>query len=191
VVLVEGPLDLEGYGSLASRLATAKRGDPQKHSLPANGLRLVCPPGPEGGITRLLGLAELAIQLGFHVKAIVDSDKPGSSGDLIDALLASCDQVVVLPRRTAVEAALIRGVPGDKLRQTVGTLTAEGYMDPLPDELDDDDIADYLVRSKVLKRQGLHIAWVQALRAAPPIGTAVIEAICGDQPGQIDIAGEA
>jgi putative ATP-dependent endonuclease of OLD family len=75
----------------------------------------------------LLGVAELAIQLGFHVKAVMDSDKPGSSDDLIDDLLAVCEQVVVLPTRTAVEAALIRGVPGDKLRKTVEALEAEGY----------------------------------------------------------------
>ncbi|RDH74418.1 hypothetical protein DVS77_31800 [Mycolicibacterium moriokaense] len=190
VVLVEGPFDLEGYGALASRLAKAKKSDPRKHSLPANGLRLVCPPGPDGGNTRLLGLAELAIQLGFHVKAVMDSDKPGSSDDLINDLLAICEQVVVLPTRTAVEAALIRGVPGDKLRKTVEALVTEEYMAPLPDDVDDDDIANYLVRSKVLKQQGLHIAWVHALTAAPPIGTSVINAVCSDQTGRIDISGD-
>ncbi|MBV5247042.1 hypothetical protein KUF57_26300 [Mycolicibacterium sp. PAM1] len=182
VVLVEGPLDLEGYGALASRLTS------KKYSLPANGLRLVCPPGADGGITRLLGLANLATQLGFHVKAIVDSDKPGSSEDLIDALLAVCEQVVVLPTRTAVEAALIRGVPGAKLRKSVQILEGEGYMDPLPDDIEDDDIASYLVRGKVLKKQGLHIAWVRALTVAPPIGKSVIEAVCSATTGRVDIA---
>lgn len=187
VVLVEGPLDLEGYGTLASRLATAKRSDSKKRSLPANGLRLVCPPGADGGITRLLGLAKVALQLGFHVKAIVDSDKPGSSDDSIDELLAVCEQVVVLPTRTAVEAALIRGVPGAKLRESVEILEAGGYMEALPDDLQDDDIASYLIRGKVLKKQGLHIAWVRALTVAPPIGAAVIEAICSSTAGRVDI----
>lgn len=187
VALVEGPLDLEGYGTLASRLATAKKSNPQIWSLPANGVRLVCPPGADGGITRLVGLAELALQLGFHVKAIVDSDKPGSSEELIDALLDVCEQVVVLPTRTAVEAALIRGVPGEKLRKAVETLETEGYMDALPDELEDDAIAQYLIRGKVLKKQGLHIAWVRALTIPPPIGSSVIKAICGDQTGKVDI----
>jgi putative ATP-dependent endonuclease of the OLD family len=182
-------LDLEGYGALASRLAMSKVSNPHRYSLPANGVRLVCPPGTDGGNTRLLGLAELSIELGFHVKAIVDNDKPGSSDGLIEELLAVCEQVAVLPARTAVEAALIRGIPGAKLRETVSTLERDGYLEPLPEDLADDEIANYLVRSKVLKKQGLHIAWVHALTGAPPIATSVIAAVCGDQTGHIDIAG--
>ena len=55
VVLLEGPLDVEGYGALASRLFR-KTNEPH-HSLPANGIRLVAPPGSDGGVTRLPAIA--------------------------------------------------------------------------------------------------------------------------------------
>lgn len=188
VVLLEGPLDLEGYGALAARYASTNSPDP-KYSLAGNSVRLVCPPGADGGNTRLVGLAELAAELGFHVRAVMDTDKPGDADDILDVLLAVCEQVVVLPKRTAVEAALIRGIPGTKLRTTVQALVDEGCMSELPDTVGNDDIADYLIRSKVVKKQGLHTAWALALTAVPPLGSAVIEAICSDQTGRVDIPG--
>lgn len=63
-------------------------------------------------------------------------------------------------------------------------------MEPLPGDVGDDHIANYLARTKVLKKQGLHIAWVHALTAAPPIGTSIIKAVCGDQTGRVDISGD-
>lgn len=185
VALVEGPLDAEGYGALANRLA--KKTGLREHSFPANGVRLVSPPGSDGGNTRLVGLARLAGEMGFHVKAVVDGDKPGSSDSVIADLSAVVDQIIVLPPRTAVEAALIRGVSAKNLRKTVNTLVAEGYLDPLPDETLDDEIADQLIRGKVLKKQGIHVAWAYALAEPPPLAQAVIEAICNDGNGRLDI----
>ncbi len=184
VVLAEGPLDTEGYGALAERLF--KKTGKRKHSLAANGMRLIAPPGPEGGITRLPAMAGIALQLGFRVRAIVDNDKPGREDPAVAELAELCEQLVVLPDRTAVEAALIRGIPGEKLRETVESL-AELGMPALPDDVDDDAIAEHLITKKILKKQGLGPAWVEALTTQPPTARAVIEALCAGELGRIDI----
>ncbi|PPF28182.1 MULTISPECIES: hypothetical protein [unclassified Rathayibacter] len=184
VALVEGPLDVEGYGALAARLfrKTGKR----KHGLAANGIRLIAPPGTDGGISRLPAIAEVALQLGFHVRAIVDNDKPGQEDPAVVALEALTEQLVVLPDRTAVEAALIRGVPGENLREVVESLATLG-MPSLPDDLADDAIAEHLISKKILKKQGLGPAWVEALTVQPPTARAVIEALCVGELGRIDL----
>lgn len=184
VVLLEGPLDAEGYGALASRLAvdTGKK----EYSLPANGVRLVSPPGSDGGMSRLPALAKLAGELGFHVRAVIDTDKPGTSDDVITTLLGLVEQLVVLPPRTAVEAALVRGIQGSSLRDTVETLAGLG-MPPLPDEIEDEGVAEYLINSKTLKKQGLHVAWVYALEKQPPLARRVIAAVCGESLGRVNI----
>lgn len=184
VALVEGPLDLEGYGPLAAWLfeTTGQR----NHSLAANGIRLISPPGTDGGVTRLPAVAEIALQLGFRVRAIVDNDKPGQEDPAVARLAELCEQLVVLPDRTAVEAALIRGIPGNELRKVVESL-AELGMPVLPDDLEDDAVAEHLIGKKVLKKQGLGSAWVEALTRQPPTARAVIEALCAGRPGRIDI----
>jgi hypothetical protein len=184
VVLLEGPLDVEGYGALAARLFR-KTNEPH-HSFPANGIRLIAPPGSDGGVTRLPAIAEIALELGFHVRAIVDNDKPGQEDPAVGVLEGMVEQLVVLPTRTAVEAALIRGVPGDQLRETVGMLEEFG-MPVLPSGLGDDDIADHLISTKVIKKQGLGAAWAYALTRQPPIARAAIEAVCGEALGRINI----
>lgn len=184
VVLLEGPLDVEGYGALASRLF--QRTSESHHSLPANGIRLVAPPGSDGGITRLPAIAGLALELGFHVRAIVDNDKPGQEDPAVATLAGMIEQLVVLPTRMAVEAALIRGVPGEGLREAVETLKGFG-MPALPTGLNDDDIADHLISTKVIKKQGLGAAWAHALTHQPPIARSAIEAVCGEKLGRIDV----
>jgi len=184
VALVEGPLDVEGYGPLAARLF--KKSGERKHSLAANGIRLVAPPGTDGGITRLPAVAEISLQLGFRVRAVVDNDKPGQEDPAVARLAELCEQLVVLPDRTAVEAALIRGIPGEKLRDVVESLTDLG-MPALPDDIDDDAIAEHLITKKILKKQGLGSAWVEALTHQPPTARAVIEALCAGDPGRIDV----
>lgn len=184
VVLLEGPLDVEGYGALASRLF--RKTNESHHSLPGNGIRLVAPPGSDGGVTRLPAIAEIALELGFHVRAIIDNDKPGHEDPAVGVLAGMVEQLVVLPTRTAVEAALIRGVPGDQLREAVETLRDFG-MPTLPPDLGEDDIADHLITTKVIKKQGLGAAWAHALTRQPPIARSAIEAVCGDTLGRIDI----
>ena len=184
VLLVEGPLDAEGYATLSKRLfaQTSQR----HHSLSANGIRIVAPPGPEGGITRLPAIAEIALHLGFHIRAIVDNDKPGQEDPAVATLAEMTEMLIVLPTRTAIEAALIRGVPGRTLREIVETLHELG-MPELPDHLADDDIGEHLISSKVVKKQGLVAAWVHALTKQPPIARSAIEAACGATLGRIEI----
>jgi hypothetical protein len=185
VVLVEGPLDAEGYGALATRLASLKK-KPLK-SLPARGMRLVSPPGPEGGITRLKGMAELAVDLGFHVRAIVDGDKPGDNDGPIADLLTVAEQVVALPDRTAIEAALTRGLDPADLRVAAEALESAGAF-VIPSGATDDELYEFLVTSrKTIKKQGLHKDWVRALTKQPPIASAALRAVVGDDLGRIDI----
>lgn len=185
IVLVEGPSDAEGYDALASSLfkATGER----HHSFAANGIRLVAPPGSDGGVTRLPAIAEVARQLGFQIRAIVDNDKPGQEHPAVVTLAGMVEQLIVLPTRTAVEAALIRGVPGNALRETASSLRDFG-MPALPDEMPDDEVAEFLITGKIVKNRGLVSAWAQALTRKPPIAGAAIEAVCGEDLGRIDIA---
>lgn len=185
IALVEGPLDIEGYGPVAARLF--KKTGERKHSLAANGIRLIAPPGTDGGITRLPAVAEIALQLGFRVRAIVDNDKPGREDPAVARLAELCEQLVVLPDRTAVEAALIRGIPGEKLRVVVDSLADLG-MPALPDDIEDDAIAEHLITKKILKKHGLGQAWVEALTHQPPTARAVIEALCAGDLGRIDVS---
>lgn len=184
VVLVEGPLDAEGYEEIATRLF--RKTKQRNHSLAANGIRVIAPPGPEGGVTRLPAIAGIAHQLGFHVRAIVDNDKPGQEDPAVAALAPLTEQLVVLPTRTAIEAALIRGVPGAALRETATTLRGLG-MPALPDGIADEDVAEHLIGQKIIKKQGLGGAWAHALTKQPPTARAVIEAVCSDVAGRIEI----
>lgn len=184
VALVEGPLDAEGYGALSARLF--KKTGKDKYGLAANGIRLIAPPGSDGGITRLPAMAKVALELGFRVRAIVDNDKPGQEDPAVAELADLCEQLVVLPTRTAVEAALVRGIPGEKLRKIVVSLADLG-MPALPQEVEDDAIAEHLLSKKILKKHGLGPAWVEALTTPPPTARAVIEALCAGDPGRIDV----
>lgn len=184
-VLVEGPFDAEGYGSLSSRLAKLDGG--RELSFAANGMRLVAPPGSDGGITRLQELAELAAELGFNVRAIVDSDKPGDNDQRIEELLTLAEQVVVLPNRSAVEAALVRKLPIEELKRLVEELKPLG-MPEMPAGVEDEDLESHIIDSKALKKQGLHAPWVRELSEQPPLAKAVIAAACGDVLGRVDVA---
>lgn len=183
VLLVEGPQDVDGYGTLATRLA---RRDGPRYSFAAHGMRLVSPPGPEGGITRLPAMAKLAKELGFHVRAIADHDTPGPLDPNVVALIAEAEAVVLLPVRHAVEAALVRGVPSAQVRETVDLLQASGELAPVP-ACPDDELADYLLDKKVIKKGRLHKAWARAVPYRPPIAVAAIELACSSSTGQLDV----
>src|SRR5260221_511419 len=72
----------------------------------AYGVRMIAPGAAEGGKSYLPKLARLAGELGFHIRVVVDNDKPESDGGLIAELAGVCEQVVHLPERTSVERAL-------------------------------------------------------------------------------------
>jgi putative ATP-dependent endonuclease of OLD family len=106
VVLLEGPHDAEGYLAVADRRLRVSGVAPPS----AYGMRLVAPPGSEGGKDRLPQLAQLAIDLGFHVRVVVDHDGVGKDVALLAELQALAEAVIRLPNRSAVERALVAGL---------------------------------------------------------------------------------
>ena len=135
VALLEGPHDLEGYGAVAERRLT------ESGTLPpaAYGVRMIAAGiGGGGGKEQLPKLAGLARDLGFHVRVMIDNDKPGSDTGLLAELDGLAEQVIRLPERTAVERALARGIPADAQRAAlcaISDLYGLGLdVDHIPDD---------------------------------------------------------
>lgn len=188
VTLMEGSHDVEGFGAVSVR--RARRSAATSQVLTAHGVRLACAVGEHGGKDSLPELAKLAGDLGFHVKIVVDDDKPGENDDLFDTLEKLAEQLVVLPQRTAVEGALVRGLKADDLLVALQTINADYDLKVNFDEIDRDNIAEYIVKKKLLKKKnGLHRQWVNALpkNALPPIALKVLETVCSDQSGRITL----
>lgn len=194
VVLLEGPHDVEGLQAVARRMVWLGHAE---GDLSSRGMRLLSAPGETGGKDRLADLARLAIDLGFHVRAVVDNDSPGADGDLYDELDELTEQLIVLPERTAIERALVYGLDVSALRAAIRGLVAGYGLVPsdwgLPD-LDDLDTTDGLTlggavldRKLLKKKPGLHAQWVQALPKddLPPIGEAVLHELYGGSLGRV------
>lgn len=186
VVLMEGPHDVEGYGTLAARYAKSK-----KSGLPilaARSTRLVCAPGESGGKDTLPQLAALAGDLGFAVRAVVDDDKPGENDELFNQLEPLTEQLVILPARTAVEAALVRGLEAPALRTALEALAEAYALDIDVDAIADDDLESTILKKKILKMKGgLHKTWVESLSKTPPppIAHDVLKTVCSDAKGRV------
>ena len=183
VVLLEGPHDVEGYGALADRLARIGN---EKYLPSAHGSRLIAPPGQDGGKDQIPRLAELAAALGFRVRVVLDSDKPGEDEDLYDAAEEHAEQLTILPERTAVERALVHGLALDKVRSALTWLVAEYALG-----VDVSAIGDHKLEREACKllkaKGGLHRPWVEAIDAAPPIASNVLLTICSDKSGRVEI----
>lgn len=194
VVLVEGPHDVEGLDAVARRMVTAGNaaGD-----LSSRSMRLLSAPGESGGKDQLATLARLAGELGFHVRAIVDNDSPGTDDDLYDELEGLTEQLIVLPERTAIERALVYGLDAPSLRKATKGLV-EGYglvpsawgLPELSDlgAADASSLAGAVLRKKLLKKApGLHAPWIQALpkNHLPPIATSVLELLHDGALGRV------
>ncbi|EUA45875.1 hypothetical protein E3G44_000373 [Mycobacteroides abscessus] len=174
VVLMEGPTDVEGFGAVAGRMA---RTEEQLPSLAAHGTRLVCPPGSDGGKSRLPGLAALALAIGFRVRVVLDGDKSGID-EMIAALPDGIEQILVLPKGVAVEAALMRGISPQTLRAAIDELTASGELPAVPDGVPENELAQYLIGKSPFKKYGLHAPWVDVLADIPPLARQVVETLC-------------
>lgn len=189
VALVEGPHDVEGYGALSAR--KARRSSGTKYLLSAHGVRLVSASGEGGGKDVLPHLAALAGELGFHVRVVVDEDKPGASNELFDDLEALAELLVVLPPRTAIEGALTKGLDATALRVALTEIVGDHGVDLEVEAIDDADLLRTIKTSKVLKAKGgLHQPWVDALpkNAYPPLGLAVLLELCSDNSGRSVLA---
>lgn len=121
VALLEGPHDLEGYSAVADRRLRRSATLPPA----AHGVRMVAAGLGDGGKDQLPRLARLAAELGFHVRVVLDHDKPGADAALVAELETLADQVIRLPERTAIERALVRGLSAANLRKGLDRMNDE------------------------------------------------------------------
>ena len=163
VALLEGPHDLEGYGAVAERRLR------DSGTLPpaAYGVRMIAAGiGGGGGKEQLPKLAGLAREPGFHVRVVIDNDKPGSDIKLLADLDGLAEQVIRLPQRTAVERALARGLPADAQRAALSAITDLYGLDLNVDDIPDADLEESIVK-QLKQKNGLHQPFVAALPEAP------------------------
>ena len=175
VGLLEGPHDLEGYTAVADRrLRNLDIAPPA-----AYGVRMVAPANGDGGKDELPKLARLAAALGFHVRVVLDNDKPGGDAALIAELTALADHVIRLPERSSVEQALVIGVDASRLRTAFERLVTEhGLVGITVSSIADADLEKAIV--KALKTKGgLHQAFVEALPPGkmPPLAKKVLDTL--------------
>lgn len=181
VVFVEGPHDSEAYAALdAKRLA-----EDWKAPLSARGVQMLpaSATGADGGKSRLVDLATIAKSLGFAVGIVLDNDKPGDDDELIAELVAICDAVVVLPKRTAVERALVHGLPPQVVRKILRKLSDEFELNVKADEVVDSQLEQVLIR-QLKQKGGLHRAMIALLPEStyPPIALEVLKALKRPMP---------
>ncbi|MEU9507831.1 hypothetical protein AB0D32_16325 [Micromonospora sp. NPDC048170] len=153
VAITEGPHDLVVYGTVdRQRLPAAA-------PLSAAGVRLVAAgTGQDGGIGEIPVVADLARSLGFRVIALIDRDK--AEEQTIKQIEASCDVVVRLPPKTAIDGALLAGADIAQVRAASATLTTFLSEDPA-DGVPDDRLVGVVKRS--LHRKSLHGPFLEAL----------------------------
>ncbi|MEU9089749.1 hypothetical protein [Streptomyces sp. NPDC048428] len=156
VAVTEGPHDVAVLGMANRRYA------PSKLPLSAYGVRLVAAgTGGDGGIDQVPQIADLARQLGFRVIGVVDADKPSQqSAAQLDKVKESCDVVVQLPEKTAIERALTAGVGLAQLAAASSVLTVFGQSDPLVAEATEQTVTNLCA---TLHRKGLHEPFLDAL----------------------------
>jgi hypothetical protein len=175
VALLEGPHDLEGYGAVAERRLM------DSGTLPpaAYGVRKIAAGiGGGGGKEQLPKLASLAGELGFHVRVVIDNDKPGGDTALLAELDGLAEQVIQLPERTAVERALARGLPPDAQRTALGAINDLYGLRLDVDEIKDADLEEIIVK-QLKQKNGLHQPFVAALPdgAVPPLAAEVLDTL--------------
>ncbi|WP_136054661.1 hypothetical protein [Microbacterium sp. K24] len=173
LILVEGPHDLEGLAALDRK----RHIEAHKAPLSAHSMQIVAASatGADGGKHRLPVLAALGSSLGFEVRALMDSDKPGDDDELIEELKSICDLVISLPNRTAIERALVRGVPTQVLRDSLARLNDDHELGLDVDSIDEDRLEATLTK-QLKQKAGLHRSYVIQLPkgAYPPIATSVL-----------------
>jgi hypothetical protein len=158
VALLEGPHDLEGYSAVAERRMRESGVLPPA----AYGVRMVAVGLSDGGKDQLPKLARLAGDLGFHVRVVLDNDKPGSDVGLITELSGLVEQIIRLPERTSVERALIRGVPAEAQRAALTAINDLYGLGLRVDGVDDANL-ESLITKQLKQKGGLHQPFVDAL----------------------------
>ncbi|MFG1928819.1 hypothetical protein [Cryptosporangium sp. NPDC048952] len=176
VALLEGPHDLDGYTAVADRRLRSGGVAPPA----AAGVRMVAPANGTGGKDELPKLARLARALGFHVRVVLDNDKPGTDADLVSELTGIAEQVIRLPERSSIERALTHGISPVRLRTTLRQLVADhGLTDIAVDTIAEESLKEKTI--KALKQKGgLHQPFVEALShgPTPPLAGTVLDTLC-------------
>jgi hypothetical protein len=175
VALLEGPHDLEGYGAVAERRLM------DSGTLPpaAYGVRMIAAGiGGGGGKEQLPKLANLARELGFHVRVVIDNDKPGGDAALLAELGGLVEQIIRLPERTAIERALVRGLPADAQRTALSAVNDLYGLGLNVDEIRDKDLEEVIVK-QLKQKNGLHQPFVAALPdgAIPPLAAEILDTL--------------
>ncbi|MEU1299426.1 hypothetical protein [Streptomyces shenzhenensis] len=182
VALLEGPHDQEALSAVAQR-----RLDEDGVAPPAaHGIRLTALGLGDGGKNQLPKLASLASDLGFHVRVVVDNDKPGADSALIAELVQLAEQVIRFPERTAIERALVRGLPVDTLRSAMQEIKEVYGLSSDFASLPDSDVEKEA--SKQLKQKGgLHHPFVDALpeHIVPPLIAVVLDVLNAGPAGAV------
>jgi putative ATP-dependent endonuclease of OLD family len=175
VALLEGPHDLEGYNAVAEgRLADSGTLPPA-----AYGVRMIAAGiGGGGGKEQLPKLAALARELGFHVRVVIDNDKPGSDTMLLAELDGLAEQVIRLPERTAVERALARGLPADAQRAALSAVNDLYGLGLDVGDIPDPGLEEIIVK-QLKQKNGLHQPFVAALPdgIVPPLAAKVLDTL--------------
>lgn len=183
VVLLEGPHDLEAYSAVSERLFREQDQAP----LAAYGMRFVLASasGSEGGKDELPKLAHLAREIGLAVRVVLDNDKAGTDDELIGNLRSLSEMVVHLPKRVAVERALLAGVDVDDLRTALEVLNDDYVLGLDVTALKNGQIDQKCVWA-LKQKNGLHKAFVDALPAGviPPLARDVLTFLKADTPGE-------
>jgi hypothetical protein len=175
VALLEGPHDLEGYGAVADR----RMMDAAILPPAAYGVRMIAAGiGGGGGKEQLPKLAGLARDLGFQVRVVIDNDKPGTDAGLLAELVGLAEQVIRLPDRTAVERALVRGVPVSAQRSALSVINELYGLGLNIDDIPDTDLEETVVK-QLKQKNGLHQPFVAALPDGiiPPLAAAVLDTL--------------
>jgi hypothetical protein len=180
VALLEGPLDMEGYTAVADRRLTDAGILPPA----AYGVRMIAAGiGGGGGKEQLPKLADLARKLGFHVRVVIDNDKPGSDAKLL-AELDGLAEIIRLPERTAVERALVRGLSAEAQRAALSVVNDLYGLGLNVDDVTNVDLEDTIVK-QLKHKNGLHQPFVAALPdgAIPSLAAEVLDTLT-KPPGQ-------
>lgn len=182
VVLLEGPHDMETYTAVAQRQLR----DESKAAPPsAFGMRLVpaSAGGSEGGKQELPKIARLAAELGITVRIVLDHDKPGTDAALIDELCEIAEMVVHLPKRAAVERAIVDGLPTKELRKALENIADDHDLRLDVSSIEGGDLAEKCVWA-LKQKGGLHRPFIDALPVGttPPLAAAVLKQLKTSAP---------
>jgi hypothetical protein len=140
---------------------------------------MIAPANGDGGKDELPKLARLAAALGFHVRVVLDNDKPGGDAALIAELTALAEHVIRLPEHSSVEQALVSGVDASRLRIAFERLVTEhGLAGINVSSIADADLETAIVKA-LKSKGGLHRPFVEAMPpgGTPPLATKVLDTL--------------